>query len=300
VSFLPEFLVVGAAKSGTTSLFEYLNSHPEVFLPSIKEGRFFSGMPRDYKGGRSADFQNQGPRNIEAYLNLYSDALDKVKGDCSNDYFYFHRQSIKAIKKYYEQIGQTDPSILIVLRNPIERVFSMYHQIVGLGDETLDFEDCFNASGERIAEGYAWMFDLKGVGMSSEGVQAYLTAFEKVKVILTEDLSQEHTMEDLFSFLGVSPSHQVDLSRVQNSNSYAGKRSLWLYSKLEKLKSISVPAPLQVLRPFVRCMRYLNSSRKTVVLGNATRRSLEQFYIDDVSALSLIIGRDLTHWIDRN
>ena len=67
---LPNFIVVGSAKSGTTSIWRYLNQHPDIFIPDIKEGRFFSQMPCDLKGGAAAMYMNDGPRELKDYSRL--------------------------------------------------------------------------------------------------------------------------------------------------------------------------------------------------------------------------------------
>ena len=71
MNLLPNLIIVGVAKSGTTSLFHQLKENPEIFIPEIKECRFFSQMSRDYKGGEAAKFQNEGPRDIKSYIKLF-------------------------------------------------------------------------------------------------------------------------------------------------------------------------------------------------------------------------------------
>ena len=95
---LPEFIVVGAAKSGTTTVYETLIEHERVFIPEIKECRFFSQMPTKFKGGLAARFQNDGPRTLEEYLKLFKFKEGLIKGDISNDYFYYYKNTIKNIK----------------------------------------------------------------------------------------------------------------------------------------------------------------------------------------------------------
>jgi len=68
----PNFLIVGAAKSGTTSLFHYLNQHPDVFIPRRKECRFFSQMPGNFIGGEAACFQNNVIKTINEYEMLFT------------------------------------------------------------------------------------------------------------------------------------------------------------------------------------------------------------------------------------
>ncbi len=70
----PDFLIVGSAKSGTTSLFHYLNSHSDIYIPEIKECRFFSQMPRNQKGLGAEKFHNEGIENGMS-INKYFKAI---------------------------------------------------------------------------------------------------------------------------------------------------------------------------------------------------------------------------------
>ena len=78
----------------------YLNSLDEVFIPDRKECRFFSDMPGNFIGGPAADYQNDTIQSIEDYKILFNGAENiPLKGDISNDYFYYYNQSIANIKK---------------------------------------------------------------------------------------------------------------------------------------------------------------------------------------------------------
>ena len=85
----PNFLVVGAAKSGTTSIFNYLNQHSEIYIPEVKECRFFSQLPKTFKGLGAEFFANSGITNYKEYFELFNGHENKVCGDISNDYLYF-------------------------------------------------------------------------------------------------------------------------------------------------------------------------------------------------------------------
>ena len=109
---LPNFLILGAVKSGTTSLFYYLNQHPDIFIPPRKEGRFFSQMPGNFEGP-GADYQNDVIQTIGDYRKLYSGTENvTARGDISNDYLFYYQRSIENIKIY---LGE-GVKIIIVLR----------------------------------------------------------------------------------------------------------------------------------------------------------------------------------------
>ncbi len=116
---LPDFLIVGAAKSGTTSLQHYLVNHPEIFLNEKKELRFFSGLENNYVGPDDDIINKIVTLTISEYKRYFKLAKQNQKiGDISPDYLARYRQSIKNIKKYLD-----DPKIVIILRNPVTRAF---------------------------------------------------------------------------------------------------------------------------------------------------------------------------------
>ena len=203
---LPNFLVVGAAKCGTTSLFDILKQSPEIYIPQMKECRFFSQMPRNFKGGMAAKFQNEGPRDLGEYLSLYESSTSLISGDLSNDYFYYYQKTIENIHSVYNSCGQRLPKIIIILRNPVDRVISMYNHTVRLKSTVHDFLFSFENSSNYIKDGYSWQFDLQGLGLSYEPTKAYISSFSDVFLMKTADLSDPDRLSKLQEFLDLKNS----------------------------------------------------------------------------------------------
>ncbi len=301
---LPEFIVVGAAKSGTTSVYEVLIEQESVFIPDLKECRFFSQMPQNCKGGLAAKFQNEGPRTIEEYLELFKDKEKEIKGDISNDYFYYYKKAIKNIKITYKKFKQKEPKILIFLRSPIERVFSMYAMSVRLKSDYLNFIDSFNKSEERIKENYSWVFDLKNLGFSFEATNEYFKNFDKVKVILTEDLNDEKTWEEIFHFLDLNK--YFFLKKQANTNHYTKPKSpilmrlfgiaerIWLQNKKFVNKKF---LPIIFIKNFIKYLDKINSKGDDLTLSEKDRDYLKNIYSDDISKLGKLIKKELKHWL---
>ncbi|MEL6959410.1 MAG: sulfotransferase domain-containing protein [Pseudomonadota bacterium] len=112
---MPDFIVVGAAKSGTTSLYQLLRRHPDLFLPDIKEPEYFARDDR-YSAG------------IESYAANFADARDdQLVGECSTIYtlspFFPH-----AARRAAEHVP--DAKIIYLLRQPVDRAYSFYVQII--------------------------------------------------------------------------------------------------------------------------------------------------------------------------
>jgi Sulfotransferase domain len=302
---LPDFIVVGAAKSGTTTLFDHLASHREIFIPDIKECRYFSQMPRTFRGGAAAKYQNEGPRNIDEYAVLFTGKEHGIKGDISNDYFYYYERSIANIKKTYERTRQKEPRILILLRNPVDRVFSMYHHILRLGSDSKKFADAFALSRERVEKGYAWVFDLAGVGMSFRATKAYLDNFDRVKVFLTEDMKRPEFLRELYTFVGADPTAPAGARRSSNRNTYLPPRSAAVNrvinsmapSLAESLNKGRFTALVRLLKPIHTLMQTVNAGNKRSHLSREERIALGAYYREDVERLAALLNRDLSSWL---
>ena len=302
---LPEFIVVGAAKSGTTTVYETLIKHEKVFVPQIKECRFFSQMPRNFRGGLAAKFQNEGPRILEEYLKLFQFKEHLIKGDISNDYFYYYKNTIKNIKFTYKKLNQQEPKILIFLRSPLERVFSMYAMSIKLKSETLSFIDAFKKSEERIKNNYAWIYDLQGLGYSFEATNAYFNNFEHVKIILTDHLNDYKTWEGIFNFLEVE---KCLIKKIRsNTNHYSKPRSIifmkifafaqniWLKNKKFLNKRF---LPITIFKNLFYKLDKFNSFGRSLRLSKKDKFFLINFYKSDIEKLSQLINRNLKKWLE--
>ena len=120
---VPKLIVIGAARSGTTALYEHLRQHPQIFLSSSKEANYFAfeGEPLDYRGP-GADFVNNSVASWDAYLELFADAPgDAVIGDISPLYLY----APKTAERIRARLP--DAKLVAILRNPIEQAFSHFN-----------------------------------------------------------------------------------------------------------------------------------------------------------------------------
>ena len=113
-NILPEFLIIGAAKSGTTAIAKYLTEHEKIYIPARKECRFFSEMQGDFKGPGDKHINLSIVKTLDHYISLFKKATkDQIKGDASPDYLFYYNDTIKNIKKYYKQVNQDYPKIII-------------------------------------------------------------------------------------------------------------------------------------------------------------------------------------------
>lgn len=153
----PNFLVIGAPKSGTTSLYHYLSQHPDVFLSKVrKEGRFFSGIGE----GRvywPAYYHFDTAPTPKDYQTLFADYAGEARiGDVSPDYYAY---APIAAPRALEHCGP-ETRIIAILRNPVERTYSHYLQNVRRDAEFATFRSALQDEPRRIAQnwGFQWLY----------------------------------------------------------------------------------------------------------------------------------------------
>jgi hypothetical protein len=298
---LPNFLLVGAAKSGTSSLANYLAQHPEIFFSEPKEPKYFSS--------RVVSFPHSGPRDhfvdaamiktTEAYQSLFAAAGKATAlGEGSVEYLYYAEKVAPLI---LDELGQV--KIIIVLRNPVERAYSNYLNLLRDGRETLSFAEALDAEAERAAKNYEFFWRYSAVGFYAEQVRVFKERFHEVYVGLFDDFIADTAAftKDIYAFLGVDASFTPD-TRAKSNRSGAPKNS-FLHGLLVReniLKKTVRPlyhAFVGKKRRNALYMKALESSVRKAPMNPADRGRLIEVYRDDVYELSKIIDRDLSHWL---
>jgi len=296
---LPNFLIVGAAKSGTSSLHNYLNQHPEVFMPSynsegmkVKEPRF---LIKDLVKHRL----HNGVWTWEEYKSLFNDVIDeKAIGESTVLYLYYYKDAIKNIK---EKLGN-DVKIIIMLRNPSDRAYSAFQHVSRGFKEQNSFEESLEMEDGRLErEGNLTpMVMYKDMGLYHEMVKSYQENFSNVHVIIYDDFrdNTENEIKKTYQFLGISDNTNIDYVTRHN---VGGKR--WkndkvkhLFMKENPIKSVIKRIIPRRLRKGLRNNLVTASTNKVLLMKDQTRIMLNDFFREDVRKLSDLLNRDLTHW----
>ena len=301
MSTLPNFLIVGAAKSGTTSLYKYLLEHPDIYLPQKrKELRFFSSMSADYKGPGDENINQSIIQSIDEYKVFFDDVVyQKAIGESSPDYLYHYEKSVENIKKY---LG--DVKIIIILREPVSRAYSHYLMYVRDGREELSFEDALINENDRIQNNWEWGWAYKYAGLYHTQVKAYLENFSNVKVYLFDDLKNDESklMKDLYGFLDVDASFIA--TNLDEKFNISGVPKYKFIQKLITQKNIikTIVKPImdfvlsaKMKKTIVDRIKNKNLIRKAMSEG--TKKELKEFYAEDIKKLELLIDRDLSIWL---
>lgn len=282
---LPNFLVVGAAKSGTTAFCKFLGAHPDIFLCSYKEPHFFV-IEKPF--GRTT-------RTLEEYESLFagSDPFP-YRGEGSTGYLY-HPEAVDRIKAL---LGTC--KIFILLRNPVERAYSMYWHNVRDGKDKLSFEDALLAEATRIQNRWEISYHYTNLCFVSDAIQRYLQAFGKqnVSILFADDMknNQSRFMMHAFEFLSLP---DIDVQTTTRYNPSGAPRLKWLNTLLNSGSSpLKYPAKLVPRSQALALRNFVNilNLKPYEDMNPDTKQSLVQKFEKEISRLEEVTGRDLTHW----
>lgn len=292
---LPNFIIIGAAKCGTTSLCHYLDQHPQIFMSPEKEPRFFAPeFYTKYTNGPVRRGSLRPKMSWQEYKGLFKGVKnEKAIGEASTEYLFLPEVS-KRIKS-----ALPDVKLITILRNPADRAFSAYCYQLRDGCENLSFSEALADEEKRTQENWrpGWLY--KQNGFYFEQLSRYFSHFEKhqIKIYLYEELDSKplETLASIFNFLEVSLDFVPDLSR---KNVSAVPKNLFLnqllshQSLLYELKTY-FPKPVKLLSRYIK---QKNRSPKPN-LPNEIRKQLVDIYREDILKLQDLIDRDLSNWM---
>ncbi|HML94947.1 MAG TPA: sulfotransferase [Thermodesulfobacteriota bacterium] len=298
-SKLPDFLIVGAARSATTSLFYYLKNYDEIYMPARKEPWFFSyaGNPPDYSSPGAYDVVSK----LDDYAALFKAARpDQIIGEASPSYLFTYSAVIRNIKDVYG--GLYDKlRIIIILRNPAERAYSHFMLHKRGYKEPLDFRKAIEPDTitARRRDNWDIFYDYTGCGLYYEQVKAYMEEFPHVKVLLYEDLVQDprKTLTDICEFLSVDYREDVKLERLNKSGVPKFELLNEIINKSSLLKDFLMAVIPVSVRKRMKHRAYM-VNMKPVGMSEEYREYLRPFYVKDVENLSALLKRDLSVWLE--
>lgn len=293
----PNFLVVGAAKSGTTSLYGYLKQHPDVFLPDIKECRYFS----DLKGRNLNPFSGNEHVKIiteaSQYYELFSGARTNAIGDISPDYLYYHQS---AIPRIIEELGR-EVKIIILLREPVQRAYSNYMHMVREGFGDMSFEDVIDAEAEWEREGVWHGFLVAKSSEYADAVAAYQKHFDHCLVMTFEAFVADRPtqLRRLCRFLGIDNQVSFEAPSFTNKTGVPKRGSLYALVRKLPLKHALIRLSEFIMgkeRFYTIYMRIKERSLEKKPIPEKTRQKLSARFEPDVRRLKKLLNSDLAEW----
>jgi len=304
----PNFLVIGAGKSGTTSVYHYLKQHPEVFMSEVKEPNFFAleGVTK-INGYTESDPEgfNHYPwavTNLIDYKSLFNNVgHQKAVGESSTMYQYMEKAPAN-IKKYIP-----NAKLIAIFRNPVDRLYSRYLHLAREDREpTKKFEDC-------LIKGNIWWQknDLIQEGFYFTHMKRYFEDFDhdKIKIFLYEDLKDnpKKLIKEMYQFLEIDDSFEPDMTIRYN---VSGKIKNRFFNQLIGQKSI-LKNTVATISPFLfRILKNSKQFKKSVtnlrvknlsrppIKEETRRRLINEVYRDEILNFQKLIGRDLSTWLE--
>jgi len=299
---LPNFLIVGTAKAGTTSLYNHLKQHPDVYMSPVKEPNFLIAdcFRKPHSGPNAKEYDSYVIKDFDQYKNLFVNVREeKSIGEASIAYLYYYEEAISNMKKV---LGQ--PKIIMILRNPVDRAFSTYMHQVRDGLESLSFEDALRDEDRRIKGNWLPFWYHTKFGLYHNQVKAYLENFSEVKIYLFEDLKENASelLRNCYDFLNVDSTFVPNNLGVRYN--ITGRAKCKLVHSL-----ITKPNPIKSMAK--TCLKMLIGEEEKVAVGQKirgflfkkppmkqeTRKHLIGVFGEDILALQDLINRDLSHWL---
>ncbi len=311
---LPTFIVVGANKGGTTSIYHYLKQHPQVYLSPIKEPHYFSkdidislfnrefaqnklqDIQKYVDGDMSQEYHAAFVRDWEQYQKLYKNVKDQPAiGELSTSYLYSH----VAAQEIYNALGKI--KIIICLRNPVERAYSHYRMNLWTGNSNeFDFYKALQNDFHHDPKVWGNAHLYVEIGQYYEQVKRYLDVFgrENVKVIFTEDLKKNagQVIKELYEFIGVNSNFNPDTSTKYNEVYMPKYKNLTWFLNKTGIRPFMKRFSPRFIKKLVVNMFYKTKSDKGDITPEAKQFLLEQFS-NDVALLSKLLDKDLSSWI---
>lgn len=299
---LPDFLIVGAAKSGTTSLHYYLKQHPQIFMPKVKELWFFSFMD-NIPNIRHGHLAKMIVSKFDQYINYFQDAnSSQIIGEACPGYLYTYESTIANIKKTYKE-KYKDLKIIIILRNPAERAWSQFMMNRKSGEEPLDdFLEVLKPDiiRKRLNDGWSIGFDYVGFGMYCEQVRAFIKDFPETRIFLYDEFSWDSlkVVREIFTFIGVDPMFVLDTEKRHNISGKPRLVSLnrLIYGRYPLKKLLKSVIPYQVRARIRTAVDQRNIQRQEMPI--ALRSKLIDIYREEIIKLQDLLNKDLSSWLE--
>jgi len=284
---LPDFLVIGAAKSGTTALDHYLQQHPQIFMAE-KEPRYFAYDPNGNIGDWHKDY---GPdyfkyKSLDEYVRLFADAKpSEVRGEATPLYL----ESEIAAQNIYNTIPRA--KLIAILRNPVDRAISGYMMQVRHGRVDKDVDEAFDVDAHYVQASFYYA-----------QIKRYMDLFppQQIRIYLFDDFKKNNVriVQDIFNFVGVDTDFTPNTAEKRNVGSYPKSRALNKILMNRTLHRVVKPITPRWAQNAIYNLRKLNMTKPPSV-SEEIREQLRNIFREDILKLQDLIQQDLSIWLDK-
>ena len=293
----PNFIIIGAMKAATTSLYTYLKQHPDIFMTSVKEPMFFNNYNKKnnyiIKGRK-----NKKITTLKQYYNLFNDVKKETAiGEASPSYI-SDKDCPIIIKENLPNI-----KIIAVLRQPVERAYSNYLHVQRSGKEIIhDFEEAFNEEKVRIEKNWSPLYHYKSKGFYFEQLNRYYNLFpkENIHIVLFEEIIKDpkSVSKKIFEFLNVDSTFIPDSSKQINVSGTPKGIFGWFVMKSRYYNLIpNIEFSKYLPQTIIKFLFNSAYSTPKKISNELTKKLTDLHYKDDILELEDLISKDLRHWL---
>jgi len=290
----PNFFILGAAKAGTTTLYHYLENHPEIYFSQVKEPQYFC-------------HEGLYDMGLNYYLNTFFKGADryKIRGEATPHYLYYE----KAARRIANDLNREELRFVVIIRNPVARAYSLYWNMVAEGIESLSFEQAIEAEKIRSKDPEleytgSVSFQYLDSGLYTKQIESYLRYFgrEQFLFILFEDfrIDPKSILDEVCDFLKIV--RFDELPEIRKTNAASMPRSKGMHAFLRgsgRLKhSVGRLLPSSLKYKIVDKLIEANKrSARYPDMSAETRERLKAYFADDLMTLEKMTGKSFAIWL---
>jgi len=293
----PNFIVIGAMKAATTSLYTYLKQHPEIFMTKVKEPMFFNNFQQE-NNYKILGLTRKKSTTLEEYLTMFKDVKnEKATGEASPAYIY-NQKAPQLIKEHLPNV-----KIIAILRQPTDRAYSNYlHSKRADRENATTFQEAIELEKKRIKDNWSPLYHYIEKGYYSVQLKRYYQLFpkENIRVYLFEDVVKNttETLKDIFKFLEVDENVEIDTSKKSNVSGIPSGLMGWILKKMRYYNLMPKFAISDYLPKFVVKLIFRSVYKPPEKLDKNLRRDItEKYYKEEINTLEKLIKRDLNSWL---
>ena len=286
----PNFLIIGAPKAGTTSLYHYLGQHPEIEFAAMKEPKYFSfkDLKFDFNGpSRAVDkIKKSTVTDKDNYLKLFSNLTAPNIGEASPNYFHY----IPAAENIYD--FNPKMRLIVILRNPVDRLYSDWKHNIRMGWEPIKrFDNIFQTTEIRMARNSLPYYDYLIKGNYASHLTRFYNFFseEQIKVVLYDDFQKDSNLvcKEIIKFLGARSDFSFETKKIYLQSGFT-PRNIRLHKVSKRIGRLNQWFANKVIK--------FNSIPEEISAKN--RLLVQDYYYSEVIALERMIGRSLKSWLE--